>query len=721
MESSAPGKGRFALCEKDYFSQGTRAARRLGYKGAAKTEGTQGSLFCIVKKNLKKLNMDFLEGSRGIYRPIRVALMMALLRLQQEDQIPSWVTAEDMIQLILEKSKSTLRERLWEFELEGFDEDEAMPLLTLLWAVNVSNKMRDVEFEARMLLKSPEAVPPNFQHHKVLSVAQDYAKILRDLEAPGSKLVHPREMVIEVVPRVLQGFWALPPQALLNMPSQLLSKLSVGVAKATLDRLCNALTTVGCQANFTRSIRDDMVLSILTEIRQTWPHDILVSSIRNFSPVLLTEIADVAVRHICEMFEPRSPELLAPLKAEVQTISEEQQISSPEINSAVVESPLVFPAEPAAKIQVREDSSAESSLDLDPKPSSEADSATLTNQLSPPAEPAAENQAREDGKDEATLEMDNSTELDTFAAVTPLLSSPAEPAAEVLDGNRGPNLEMDNSTELDTFAAVTPLLSSPAEPAAEVLDDNRGPSLEIDNSTELDTFAVVKPLSSSPAEPAAEVLDDNRGPSLEMDNSTELDTFAAVTPLLSSPAEPAAEVLDDNRGPSLEMDNSTELDTFAAVTPLLSSPAEPATEDQAREDGSGGPNLEIDPSTELDTFAVVTLPLSQPVEHTVKVPSPDMEPNVTTTADSVVVTPPAEPASKVQAKEELTEEDCQIECHAAVNAFKISLPVIKGLSCEHAHPQPSCLRVVVSAQPQCPPLVEVDGVLSLQEVCCAYS
>lgn len=58
----------------------------------------------------------------------------------------------------------------------------------------------------------------------------------------------------------------------------------------------------------------------------------------------------------------------------------------------------------------------------------------------------------------------------------------------------------------------------------------------------------------------------------------------------------------------------------------------------------------------------------------------------------------------------------QIECYAAVNAFKISLPVVKGLGREHAHPQPRCLRVVVSAQPQCPPLVEVDGVLSLQEV-----
>lgn len=32
-----------------------------------------------------------------------------------------------------------------------------------VWAVNVSNKMRDIEFEAQMLLNSPEALPPTFQ------------------------------------------------------------------------------------------------------------------------------------------------------------------------------------------------------------------------------------------------------------------------------------------------------------------------------------------------------------------------------------------------------------------------------------------------------------------------------------------------------------------------------------------------------------------------------
>lgn len=63
----------------------------------------------------------------------------------------------------------------------------------------------------------------------------------------------------------------------------------------------------------------------------------------------------------------------------------------------------------------------------------------------------------------------------------------------------------------------------------------------------------------------------------------------------------------------------------------------------------------------------------------------------------------------------------QVECYAAVDAFKVCLPVVKGLSCEHAHPQPGCLPVIVSAQPQFPPLVEVYSVLALTEVRCRCS
>ncbi|KAL4004482.1 thiosulfate:glutathione sulfurtransferase [Sarotherodon galilaeus] len=273
-----------------------------------------------------------MESSQGIYKPIRVlfntpiyetavkicwylpgyrtqiAIMMEFLRLQQEDLIPPTVTAEDLRDLLVEKSRETLREQLWEFELEDFEEEEAKPLLRLVWAVNVINKMRDVEFQARMLLQFPEAIPPKFQTPKLLSIVKDYVEILKkkQLQQHNTKLLTAQEVVIEVVPRVLQGFWELPPRPLLNMASQTLSILSTSVTKATLDRVSKSLTAKETQAIFTRSIRDNMVDSILTEIRKKFPQEILSIKISNFAPVLLKTIADVAMIHISEMFEPLS-------------------------------------------------------------------------------------------------------------------------------------------------------------------------------------------------------------------------------------------------------------------------------------------------------------------------------------------------------------------------------------------------------------------------------
>lgn len=100
--------------------------------------------------------MEFIEGSRGIYRPIRVlfdipihqralqlcwhiksyktALLTELLQLQQEQRIPSEVAVGDMTDLLVKQSKDTIRVQLWEFELEGYD-DDVRPLLMLVWKV----------------------------------------------------------------------------------------------------------------------------------------------------------------------------------------------------------------------------------------------------------------------------------------------------------------------------------------------------------------------------------------------------------------------------------------------------------------------------------------------------------------------------------------------------------------------------------------------------------
>ncbi|XP_026213057.1 uncharacterized protein LOC113160179 [Anabas testudineus] len=399
--------------------------------------------------------MEFIEGSRGIYRPIRVlfetpiydrvlqlcwhirsyksqmALMTELLRLQQENLIPSQVTTEDMINLILEKSKSTVRERLWEFELEDFDEEDAKPLLMLVWAVNVSNKMRDVEFEAQMLLRSPQALPPNFQHPKVLSVAQEYAQILREKkqEAPSFKLLCPQDVVMEVVPRVLQGFWVLPPRPLLNMPSLKLSKLSIGVTKAVLDGVSSGLPINNHQVTFSRSIRDDMVLSILTEIRQTHPHDILVNRIKSFAPVLLSEIAEVAVRQVCGMFQPQSPKVSAhltpaaepPVTIQVQDdfslpVTEEKPTPSPETDSAAVQTASMTP-EPAEPEYITEGEARDNT--------GAPDSAVVSGPPTPPAETSCitEVQIRENEPEEANL----NNSLKPNSAVAPASLGPLIP------------------------------------------------------------------------------------------------------------------------------------------------------------------------------------------------------------------------------------------------------------------------------------------------------
>lgn len=66
--------------------------------------------------------------------------------------------------------------------------------------------------------------------------------------------------------------------------------MSIRVTKAALDRVSSALTTVECQATFSRSARDNTVLSTLTKIIKTYPHDTLVKMINSFAPILLGKI-----------------------------------------------------------------------------------------------------------------------------------------------------------------------------------------------------------------------------------------------------------------------------------------------------------------------------------------------------------------------------------------------------------------------------------------------
>lgn len=75
----------------------------------------------------------------------KIALVAELLRLQQKKQLTSVLIVEDMTDLLVEESKSTLRVRLWEFELKDFDDDDARPLLKLVCEVNTNMQMWDIE------------------------------------------------------------------------------------------------------------------------------------------------------------------------------------------------------------------------------------------------------------------------------------------------------------------------------------------------------------------------------------------------------------------------------------------------------------------------------------------------------------------------------------------------------------------------------------------------
>ncbi|KAE8281651.1 hypothetical protein D5F01_LYC20647 [Larimichthys crocea] len=193
------------------------------------------------------------------------------------------------------------------------------PLLQLVWEVNNSMKMRAIEFEARRLLISPEAVPPHFQHPKIISQALKYAGILTEQQqkGPKSKVLCPMEVQ--------------------------LSKMAVGVTKAVQDRVSKALSSMRLQATFSSSIRDNMVLSIQEKVRQGYPQDVLVKRLNSFAAEVLNTITDVAVREICALFQPRTPQAVQtpsdepPAQTTIQNFFDRSlDETEPEPDSAVV-------------------------------------------------------------------------------------------------------------------------------------------------------------------------------------------------------------------------------------------------------------------------------------------------------------------------------------------------------------------------------------------------
>lgn len=143
---------------------------------------------------------------------------------------------------------------------------------------------------------------------KIISQAQKYARNLtkQHREATSSKLLLPCEVVMEVVPKVLQGFWLPPPNTTFNMPSQQLSKMAVGVTKAVEDQVSTALSSMPHRVTFSRSIRDYMVLSIQERVRQGYTLEGLVKRLNGFEAAVLNIITGVSAGEICVLFHSQS-------------------------------------------------------------------------------------------------------------------------------------------------------------------------------------------------------------------------------------------------------------------------------------------------------------------------------------------------------------------------------------------------------------------------------
>lgn len=316
--------------------------------------------------------MEFIEGSRGLYRPIRVlfetpiyerakqicwhtqafktkvAFMTELLHLQQNNQLPPEVTAEAMSDLMVRDSQKTLRVQLWDFELEDFDE-EVKPLLKLVWEVNTSMMRRDVEFKAKRLLDSPDAMPSSFRHPKITSQAHEYGRILiQQLQrAPDTRKLSPQEVVVDLVPKVLQGFWRPKKTVSRDMPSEKLCEMAVSVTKAVLDQVSASLSTTLHQVNFPRSVRDDMVHAIDHKVRQKYPEDTLRRKLNSFEVEVLNIITSVTAKSICVLFEPQTQEdRPADQPPDVPAVQDTENISQGTPSPAALQD---LPAEPCTQ------------------------------------------------------------------------------------------------------------------------------------------------------------------------------------------------------------------------------------------------------------------------------------------------------------------------------------------------------------------------------------
>ncbi|KAE8281649.1 hypothetical protein D5F01_LYC20645 [Larimichthys crocea] len=303
--------------------------------------------------------MSFVEGSRGIYRPIRVlfdtpiyeralqicwhlpsyrsmiALMSQLLRLQQKNQLPSEVTAEKMSELLVEQSKETLRVQLWEFELDGYDAD-VRPLLQLVrqgypqdvlvkglnsFAAEVLNTITDVavrEICALFQPQTPQAVQtPSDEPPAQTAVQNDFDRSLDETEP------EPESAVVSTPPRPLTTTDELPAHTaspepdsavVCTLPCPLTTSDEPPVNSAVEDNLTTSAqphAQTAVQSTFTRSLDETQKqLEPSPEPDYTFVYDdaeASTSSTEDEEPGLQEEIKEMISAVITTLPAPAKP------------------------------------------------------------------------------------------------------------------------------------------------------------------------------------------------------------------------------------------------------------------------------------------------------------------------------------------------------------------------------------------------------------------------------
>lgn len=258
----------------------------------------------------------------------------------------------------------------------------------------------------------------------------------------------------------------------------------------------------------------------------------LKSMIKNFAPVLLTEIVSVAVGKTCEIFQPQCAEALAHLTSTVEcpastpvqdnsnlAVSEEQPANSSHTDCAAVSPPSAPTMEQLliTVVQTREELIKGSSLGVD-LISIQKFASTSVPLVSAPLSPVAEavvgtavqdglNKHRAETNQPVLCPMLDSAEF-SFS-LTPTIT-PAEPAPEIQARDESHKEHPEPIREVD-FVVGTASLVSPAEPAP-LAEVQARVDLNEESSTETDPASTGKPPSavvsafSAPVTPPTETV-----------------------------------------------------------------------------------------------------------------------------------------------------------------------------------------------------------------------